>query len=219
MSACISTDRVTHSENPPIRWYQVPHTQPLQQCSWTCSDYLLQWHTSMKHINWGFDGNNLTTIVSYEVTVWSACVLTLWRKQLPPSWGNSTIFNLKTDAAHSVGTWYSSSNLQGSTPQKTAVLMSPTCLCANKTRYDSLLMVFAVTSRQTLLWLTFCINIHSQILKYIHVCRMCNRWHVWGMPFVADIDNCLCANIQYKSIHQRDIVAHPWLIWNLQVAA
>lgn len=142
------------------------------------------------------------------------CELTFRKNQLLPPLSQGSGFNPNKDAAYSFRTpilmWQTARQY---TPKE----------CSDKGSYmsiyqqdllDSLLLVF-----YWLLQVTFRIKIHSQILKYIHMRRMCYGWHVRSMPFVADIVNCLCANIQHKGIHQRDVVAHAWLIWNLQVAA
>lgn len=53
-----------------------------------------------------------------------------------------------------------------------------------------------------LLWfvyykLTLCVQVHSQVLEDIHVCRVGDSAHGGGAALVVDVSDCLCAYVQH----------------------
>lgn len=45
--------------------------------------------------------------------------------------------------------------------------------------------------------LTFSVQVHSQVLEDVHVCRVRDCAHGGGATFIVDVSNCLCAYIQH----------------------
>lgn len=44
---------------------------------------------------------------------------------------------------------------------------------------------------------TFSVQVHSQVLEDVHVCRVCDGAHGRGAALVVDVSDGLCADIQH----------------------
>lgn len=61
-------------------------------------------------------------------------------------------------------------------------------------------------------FLTLSIQVHSQVLENVHVCRVSDGAHGGGAALVVDVSDGLSSHIQNQSIDQLDVVSVPRLI-------
>lgn len=65
--------------------------------------------------------------------------------------------------------------------------------------------------------LTLCVQIHSQVLEDVHVCRVGDCAHGGGAALVVDVSDGLRPHIQHQGVDQLDVVAVSWLVGHLEL--
>lgn len=60
----------------------------------------------------------------------------------------------------------------------------------------------STVQQQTKYWLVCChhtlsVQVHSQVLEDVHMCRVGDGAHGGGAALVVDVSDCLCAYIQH----------------------